>query len=233
CFELRFPYALPGYFNFFKVGRNSKVSIHFCPRTPSDAKDLQQHEHEGYLREEALAELFSPIVEQVSLPEGITDWLRQGLKERIGKASNLNKLKHDNLQKEYDKTFARLNRLYDLRLDSNINDDIFKTKESELTSALACAKVQLEACKLNPASTMAEAESSLLLITQLQTLYKKANCSEKAQILKLIGKSYTLTGKAIVPEYRVPFNILAAHKSKRPELMSVSTESSRRLVWGG
>jgi len=192
-----------------------------------------QHKHEGYLKEEDLAQSFEPIVTDVSMPEHTADWLRAGLKEKIGAASSLARNKQENLKLEHDKTWSRLNRLYDLQLDGGMNQEIFKVREKELNDALASVKLQLESCKKDPVQVFQEASNTLLLMSELPSLYKKANCHEKAKILKQIGREYVLKGHAINPTYRLPFAILAEYKKNCPAYASSRAASYKHLKMGG
>jgi len=193
-----------------------------------------QHKHEGYIREEDIAGLFGPIVEGVTLPGEVAQFLKRGLKDRLGKLANLTQNRQKNLQAEHNKTFAKLNRLYDLQLDGNINPEIFKAKEKELNEKLVAAKVQLEACVKDPKAVLKEADETLQLMTNLYPLFQKANYEEKAKILKFIGREYILNGRKIKPVYRQPFNILAERPQVNcPTYLLSRAASSRGSIWGG
>lgn len=191
-----------------------------------------QHEHEGYIREADLAERFDPIVEEVTMPEEAADWLKAGLKVKLGQAAKLGDSKRKSLQNEHDLALAKLNRLYDIQLAGNMNPEIFKAKEKELNESLANAKIGLEACAKDPRQLMQEADDTLQLMTGLHTLYQKADNHEKANILKFLGQGYVLDGKEIKPDYRVPFNLLAEYKKSCPAYASDWATSSKRLIWG-
>jgi hypothetical protein len=102
------------------------------------------HKHDGYLREEALAEKFTPIVQSVAIPNDIADWLKDGISEKIKQEGSIINSKIVNIEAELKKTEAKISRLYDMRIDGEINGTIFKTKERELNDIIFSCKAQLE-----------------------------------------------------------------------------------------
>jgi len=168
-----------------------------------------RHNGIGYVPENRLAEMFEDSVIKVTLSEEKADWLKEAFKERHKNTFQTAQNRLLRLQTEYNQTNTRLSKLYDLKLDGGIPEEIFKTKEAEYQTALINLKHQLATIeKANP-NFLEDASKILELSKSLYSLYVKANYQEKAHLLKLIASNYQLNDVSICPIYRKPFSFIA------------------------
>lgn len=191
------------------VGQNAKKKYTYyrC----SFAKG--QHKHAGYISEKDMPALFLPAIKAVSLPPEFAGWVEDGIKEIAKTQENINKNKKDVLQRDYIKTQKKLNNLYDLQLDGVFNKDMFRLKDKELSEDLARINSELASCKTDAEQVYTRVHDTLEMATNLEGLYNLANHGEKAQILRLLGASYTLDGKnAVKPVYKAAFGLFADMK---------------------
>ena len=103
----------------------------------------------------------------------------------------------------------RLEKLLDLRLDNEINDEAFKLKKTELENVLVDLKGQLRSAeRVNP-NFYEDGVKTLELSESLYLQYLSANAPGKSIILKDIASNYVLNDVSAAPTYRKPFNIFA------------------------
>ena len=210
-----------------------------------------QHRHGGYLREEDLAEKFNKIIHEFSLPCGVRQWLEKGIAEMAKKNETSAKDTMAVLKADYDKTYQKLNRLYDLQLEGKCNSEMFGIKEKELTEQLRKIKSAIDSCGGKYENVVPRAKETFSAIENLESIYKLADNTEKAKILRLLAYKYTLDGREIKADFKKPFCYFVQAK----DIMSRSNErivqqasfepknmpspaddkigSSRRLIWGG
>lgn len=168
-----------------------------------------RHDGWGYVPENRIAKLFEPSVRAVTVDDATVDWLKDALREADTKSQGLRENRIASLQKELEKASQRLSRLYDARLDGELDEEAFKAKEGEYRANIAEIKAILNGLgKVNP-NWYENASKTLELSNRLYPQYLKSKHEGKAAILKFVASNYTLVDATIVPTYRKPFGILA------------------------
>jgi len=71
--------------------------------------------------------MFEDCIAKVTLTEDKVDWLKEAFKERHKNTCQSTQNRVLRLQTEYNQANTRLSKLYDLKLDGGIPDEIFKT----------------------------------------------------------------------------------------------------------
>ncbi len=156
-----------------------------------------------------MSDIFAESVRNVTLPSDIVAWLKSNLKEYSAETNQMMDTRLNTLKMEYSKATNRLERLLDMRLDSEINDETFMIKKIELESALTDLKSQLKSAeKINP-NFYEDGVRTLELSESLYPQYLSSNAHGKAIILKDIASNYILNDVSATPTYRKPFNIFA------------------------
>lgn len=205
-----------------------------------------QHEHAGYLSESVLATKFEDVVNQIVLPAGITAWLQEGIAEKAKHTESIVKNQRSTLEAELKHAETKLSKLYDLRLEGTGSQEMWNRKEQEINAEMTRIQQALQAMGTDPAQIVQRSTETLEIVSNLGTLYQKADNFDKAKILRMLGESFVLDNtNTIQPQYRMPFNFIAEAKEKelRLETGAVPTEllnnkspelkSSRGLIWGG
>jgi len=168
-----------------------------------------RHDGWGYVPENRIAHLFEPSVRAVTLDDGVVDWLKDALREADKKGAGLRENRVASLQRELEKASQRLSRLYDARMDGELDEEAFKAKEGEYRANIAEIKALLNGLgKVNP-NWYENASKTLELSNRLYPQYLKSKHEGKAAILKFVASNYTFVDATIVPTYRKPFGILA------------------------
>lgn len=173
-----------------------------------------RHKEIGYILEDILAKRFEEPIKDITLPNETTEWLKEGLKERHKDVSLLQENRLASLQSQYDKTNNRLNSLFDMRLDKEVNEETFKAKENEYNTQLIEIKAQIASAKTVNPNFYEDGCRTLELSNRLYSMYVKANYEEKAKILKAVASNYTIHDVTITPTYRKPFSLFAKRASR-------------------
>ena len=173
-----------------------------------------RHNGTGYVPENRLASMFEDCIQGVTLPDDKVDWLKENLRQRHKNTAESARNRLVRLQLERDRINARLSKLYDLKLDGRITEEMFISKETEYQTELMTLKGQIESAeKVNP-NFYEDACQILELSKSLPRLYVEADNHEKAHLLKLIASNYTLNDVSISPTWRKPFSFIAEGLSR-------------------
>lgn len=173
------------------------------------SKGRQNHNGNGYFREEKLVEMFEYPIKSITLNDEITEWIVEGLKEYTKNNVELQENRYYTLKNQYDKISGRLNRLYDSKFDNDITEDIFKIKEKEYKDQLIEIKTLMDSLKIINPDFYELGYKTFELSKILYSQYVRANYEDKAKILKFIASNYTLNDVSLCPKYRKPFDIIA------------------------
>ncbi len=168
-----------------------------------------RHNGVGYIREEKLAEIFEEPIKNIAVPEEIQEWLKEGLKESNKNATKLQDNRLNFLNAEYEKINSRLSKLFDMKLDEAIDEDVFRAKENEYKTSLIEIKAQINSANALNLNFYEDGCKTLELSNRLYSAYVKANYEERAKILKLVASNYTLNDETVIPEYKKPFSFFA------------------------
>lgn len=219
---------------------------HTCAARITSRTVCGQHKHAGYLSESALAAKFEDVVNKIVLPADMTAWLQEGIAEKAKHDEAVAKHQRSTLEAELKHAETKLNKLYDLRLEGTGSQEMWNRKEQEINAEMVRIQQALQAMGTDPAQIVQRSTETLEIVSNLGTLYQKADNFDKAKILRMLGESFVLDDtNTIQPQYRMPFNFIAEAKEKelRLETGAVPTEllnnkspdlkSSRDLIWGG
>lgn len=174
-----------------------------------------RHNEVGYIPEDRLAKMFEEPIKDITLPDEITKWLKEGLRERHKDVSLLQENRLASLQIQYERTNNRINRLFDMRMDKEIDETDFKTKEGEYKAQLIGIKTQIDSAKAVNPNFYEDGCKTLELSNRLYSMYVKASYEEKAKILKAVASNYTINDITIAPTYRKPFSLFAKRASRQ------------------
>ncbi len=173
-----------------------------------------RHNGIGYVPENRLADLFEDCIKGVTLPDDKVDWLKENFRQRYKNTIESNRNRLLRLQSEHDRVNTRLSKLYDLKLDGGIADEMFASKEKEYQTELMTLKSQIDSIeKVNP-NFYEDGCKILELCNSLPKLYVKANHQEKGHLLKLLASNYRLTDVNICPTWRKPLSFIAEGLSR-------------------
>ena len=167
----------------------------------------------AYVREEELTEQFAQLFKSLQIPqdilEEITATLRKSHKDKTQFHHNL----IDELQKEYKKLEARIETMYEDKLDGSITESYydkkreeFRAKQKEISNRISKLGIADEEYYLTSAYL-------LQLASRAYDLFMSSEVEEKRQLLKLVLQNLKLEGKKLDFELKKPFDQVFACSS--------------------
>jgi|GEM_PF-848018 len=176
----------------------------------------KNHKEKCYIPESYLADkLFLSVIQNVSMPENVTDVLKENIELVANNQTNIKRTKKEIIEKDLKDLTEQLSRLYDLQIQGKIsNVDMFSRKEKELNDLIEKKKNILKLYSNNEQETMEKAEETFFLVNNIEKVYNESDYEDKALIIKEICGVSLLKGKTIIPNYNEPFRALADIKKK-------------------
>lgn len=173
------------------------------------SKGRQNHNGNGYVREEKLVEMFEEPIKKITLDNEIAEWLIEGLREYKKNNLELQENRYNVLKDQHDKIKNRLSKLYDSKFDGELNEDIFRAKEREYKNQLTEIESQMDGRQVIERDFYEFGYKTFELSKMLYSQYVRANYEDKAKMLKFVASNYTLNDVSLFPTYRKPFDMLA------------------------
>ena len=191
------------------IGERKKDKYNYYHCTFSKGR----HNGSGYIKEEALIEKFGESIKEITIDEKIAGWMKEALRESDKNTLALQENRLKSLRNEYDRVNNRLSRLYDAKFDGDIEESVFKAKESEYKAQMIEIKSAMNSAKVINLNFYEDGCRILELSKRLYPLYLEANYEEKAKLLRLVASNFSLTDLNLCSTYRKPFDILAKGSS--------------------
>ncbi len=141
--------------------------------------------------------------------ENVRDWFRAVLASKTKDAQADTRAQRAELQRQETLIAAQQDRLLNLRIDGQIDDDTFNRKQTELRDRLASIMLQLEVLN-RTRDENAELASRVFELSQtLRSKWLTSDYAEKRKILEIVWLNCRLVDATLCPEIRKPFDILA------------------------
>src|SRR6516225_5312136 len=113
------------------------------------------------------------------------------------------------LQRQETLLVQQQDRLLNMRLAEDIDQDTFAKKHTELRDRLASIKLQLDAVDRSHDETAELAAKVFELSQTLRNQWLTADYPEKRRLLEIVFLNCRLNDATLVPEMRKPFDVLA------------------------
>jgi site-specific DNA recombinase len=113
------------------------------------------------------------------------------------------------LQRQETLIVQQQDRLLNLRLADDIDQETFARKSTEIRDRLASIKLQLDGLDRSHDETAELASKVVELSQTLRQQWLTADYDAKRRILEIVCLNCTLDGATLVPEIRKPFDVLA------------------------
>ena len=161
----------------------------------------------AYTREEELMKQVSGILNRIRLPNEIVTELQQELKSSKGAEHKFYTQEIKKLREEQDKLKQKMNNLFDLRLDGEIDRETFDQKRNELQVKLNRLKNKVTAHEKADNSFDETILGLLDIATQAGYIFDRSqNLELKRLLLKFVFESLTLTEGVLSYKLKFPFN---------------------------
>ena len=141
--------------------------------------------------------------------EEVKDWFRLVLASQTRDAQAESLSQRTELQRQETLLVQQQDRLLNLRISDDVDQETFARKHTELRDRLASIKLQLDALDRGHDETAELAAKVFELSQTLQQQWLTADYHEKRRLLEIVFLNCTLEGVTLVPEMRKPFDVLA------------------------
>jgi hypothetical protein len=186
-----------------KKGRS--IYTYYRCGTYTAAGDPRIRVAEEKLDEQILA-LFGRIRIQ---DEQVRDWFLRVLRARTRETQQADQNKIADLNRQLTSLRTQQDRLLNLRLLDEIDETTFRGKSTDLRNRISKLSLELEGCDRGRAERTELAEKAFELSQSLADKWVKADVTAKRQLLQIVCLNFSLDGANLVPEIRMPFDILA------------------------
>ncbi len=141
--------------------------------------------------------------------ESVRDWFRTVLASQSRDEQAEARSKRSELQRQASLLTEQQDRLLNIRLAEEIDQETFATKRTQLRNRLASIKLQLDVLDRYHDDTAELAAKALELSQTLQEQWVGADYATKRRLLEIVCLNCRLEGNNIVPTMRKPFDVLA------------------------
>jgi site-specific DNA recombinase len=141
--------------------------------------------------------------------EAIRDWFRAVLASKTKDAQADTRAQRSELQRQETLIAAQQDRLLNLRLDDQIDEAAFNSKQTQLRDRLASIMLQLEALNRSRDENADILSKVFELSQSLSERWLTADYAEKRKILEIVWLNCRLVDGSLCPETRKPFDVLA------------------------
>ena len=141
--------------------------------------------------------------------EAVREWFRQVLRSQTADAQQESRAQRAELQRQESLIVAQQDRLLNLRIDDQIDQDTFAAKQTQLRDRLAKIKLQLDVLDRSHDETAELATRVFELSQTLRQQWLTADYAGKHRILEIVFLNCRLDDASLVPTIRKPFDVLA------------------------
>ena len=141
--------------------------------------------------------------------DSVRDWFRAVLSSQTKDAQQESLSQRAELQRQASLLVAQQDRLVNLRIDDQIDQDTFARKQTELRDRLASIKLQLDVIDRSHDETAELAVEVFELSQALRDKWLSADYASKRRILEIVWLNCKVEGVTLVPTIRKPFDVLA------------------------
>lgn len=141
--------------------------------------------------------------------EGVRDWFRMVLASQTRDAQADSRAQRLELTRQETLIVAQQDRLLNLRIAEDIDQETFARKHTELRDRLASIKLQLDVLDRSHDETAELAAKVFELSQTLRQQWLTADYAAKRRILEIVFLNCRLEDTTLVPTMRKPFDVLA------------------------
>ena len=141
--------------------------------------------------------------------ESVRDWFKAVLRSQTKDAQADSQAQRLELSRQQTLLTQQQDRLINMRLDEEIDHDLFAKKQTELRDRLASIKLQIDVLDRSKDETAELAVKVFELSQVLKEKWLTADYATKRRLLEIVCLNSVLDGVTLVPQIRKPFDMLA------------------------
>ncbi|HUX48636.1 MAG TPA: recombinase family protein [Dehalococcoidia bacterium] len=195
-----------------------------CAITPERKKDryiyyhcTQYHgNHDAeWLREEEITSQFAEIYKSLQIPQNIIEEITTSLRKSHQDKTQFHRTLLDSYHSEYQKLEARIEKMYEDKLDGSITESFYDKKREEYRSKQQEITDKISKLGIADEEYYLTSEYLLQLASRSYELFMSSEAEEKRQLLKLTLQNLELEGKKLKFEFVKPFDKVFACSSRQ------------------
>ena len=169
------------------------------------------------------------VLKDIELPKDTVDYITASLKSSLVVKRNTTDRERQRLQDQKDKLLARLDRLYEDKLDAEITDEFYNRKFEEYSKKVTDLDTRISKYTQADIDYYRYGSTMLQLAHQASKLYRLANDNEKRELLGYLLSNCQLLDKELVVTYRKPFDTILKRKESFRTQENTSTKAKNTL----
>ena len=162
----------------------------------------------SYVREEKIEKAILEVFDSFKLSDETLKMARKGLKNEFENQNYYNETRIKSLENDVEKAKNRLNKLFDLYLDGEVLEEIYKKKSTELQNEIEDMSMRLVSYTRTGFELLCYSESLFELCTMASELYLRGNTSEKRDLLKIVCSNFYYDGENVIIAIKKAFQPL-------------------------
>jgi site-specific DNA recombinase len=168
-----------------------------------------------WLREEELTNQFAQLYKSLQIPKDVIEEITASLRKSHKDKTQFHRTLFDGYQKEYQKYEARIEAMYEDKLDGSITESYYNKKREEFRAKQKEMSDKIARLGFADEEYYVTSEYLLQLANRAYDLFMSSEAEEKRQLLKLTLQNLKLEGKKVEFELVKPFDKVFACSSSQ------------------
>jgi len=174
-----------------------------------------QHKPE-YYRQEKLDSQFLGVIQAITIPEELRDWLKECLEFDFKHRKLETTRRQEGLELQRDKIQTRMKKAFQEKLEGRVPEELWKSLCEDWEKELTEINCQLQSLEDLTDSKYDFARQAIELAQQADRLYLSAEPPQKRKLLNSVLSNCELKEGTLYPTYKKPFDILSqGHESEK------------------
>lgn len=169
--------------------KKGKYIYYHC--TGNKGGDCKKH---SYVRESVIEKRFIEILKSFELSPATLKFAKAALKSELENQNFYNEKRIENIQIEVKRVKNRLDKLFNLFLDEQIDENLYKQKRKEFEMQLEDLTAKLSSYNRTSIEILKLSEKLFELCKHAHTLYLTGNICEKREIIKIVCSNFYYDG---------------------------------------
>ena len=163
---------------------------------------------EPYTREEVMQEQFRALLRQLVIPPGVLTWLQEAVTESDLNEKGARERELKRLAEQHRRVQAKLEAIYDDRLEGRISKDLYDRKSHDLRTQGLELLGRMNEMRVSAPAPVEDAINLMDLTSRAAELFLMQSAPEKQRFLRLVLKSATWQDGRLCIEFENPFENL-------------------------
>lgn len=208
----------------FFVGEVKKQKYIYYHCTGNKGGDCKK---KSYIREEKIEKAFLETLDSFRLSPDTLELARKCLKQEFENQNYYNEARIESIENDICKTKKRLSKLFDMYLDGEVEESLYKKKNTELENQLEELTMRYSSYTKTGIELLRYSESLFELCKNARQWYLNGDVRERQNILKIVCSNFYYDGSNITIAIKKAFQPLV--KIALLEKMGVKRRSSNFL----